>query len=230
MPGGYVGVDAFFVIPGFLITWHLLREVDLTDTVRLWAFHARWARRLSPASILVLLFVGVGRFSVVFRHRADAGECPDWTTKVTAQLETLALDDIITTAFAQQNVFEPTGSGPDGFGQVWREWLGFARVTVLRDIPTTANRNGPQCLAVNADNPRACSNSRSKVLVDDDMIRAARPMSRLVNVVDLSNYFCGAESCYAVIGGASVYFDYHHMSNQFSATLASALLRHLPHT
>ncbi|MET0673513.1 MAG: acyltransferase family protein [Microbacterium pygmaeum] len=54
--GGYVGVDVFFVISGFLITAHLMREVTATGTVRLGQFWARRARRLLPASLLVLLF------------------------------------------------------------------------------------------------------------------------------------------------------------------------------
>jgi peptidoglycan/LPS O-acetylase OafA/YrhL len=52
--GGYVGVDVFFVISGYLITSHLLREADGTGTVRLGAFWARRARRLLPAALLVL--------------------------------------------------------------------------------------------------------------------------------------------------------------------------------
>ena len=54
--GGYVGVDIFFVISGFLITAHLMRELTATGTVRLGQFWARRARRLLPASLLVLLF------------------------------------------------------------------------------------------------------------------------------------------------------------------------------
>ncbi|MET2012507.1 acyltransferase family protein [Microbacterium chocolatum] len=53
-PGGYVGVDVFFVISGFLITAHLMRELTATGTVRLGQFWARRARRLLPASLLVL--------------------------------------------------------------------------------------------------------------------------------------------------------------------------------
>ena len=167
--------------------------------------------------------------SITFERRSRSGDaCPNWTTKATARLKTLAPDDIITTAYVQQNVFEPAGSGPAGFERVWREWLAFTRVTVLRDIPTTANRNGPQCLAVNAGNQQACSSPRSKVLIDDDMMRAARPMRPEVNLVDLSDYFCDRSRCYAVIGGASVYYDYDHMSLQFSSSLASPLLRQLP--
>jgi peptidoglycan/LPS O-acetylase OafA/YrhL len=167
--------------------------------------------------------------SVIFEGRSRDGDlCPRWTTKATAKLRALAPDDIITTAYVQQSVFEPAGSGPGGFERVWRDWLTFSRVTVLRDIPTTANRSAPQCLAVNVGKQQTCSNPRPKVLVDDDMMRAARSMRYQVNLVDLSDYFCDARRCYAVIGGADVYFDYDHMSTQFSASLASPLLRRMP--
>lgn len=55
--GGFVGVDVFFVISGFLISEHLLGELDRTGRVRLGAFYARRARRLLPASLSVLLIV-----------------------------------------------------------------------------------------------------------------------------------------------------------------------------
>lgn len=55
LPGGYVGVDVFFVISGFLITSHLFGEVARTGRVRLGAFYARRIRRLLPAALLVLL-------------------------------------------------------------------------------------------------------------------------------------------------------------------------------
>ncbi|GMA25106.1 hypothetical protein GCM10025864_28650 [Luteimicrobium album] len=54
MPGGYIGVDVFFVISGFLITSHLLREVDRTGSIALGRFWARRARRLLPAAYLVI--------------------------------------------------------------------------------------------------------------------------------------------------------------------------------
>ena len=59
LPGGYVGVDVFFAISGFLIIGHLLREVDRTGRVSLLQFWARRARRLLPASLLVLAVTGV---------------------------------------------------------------------------------------------------------------------------------------------------------------------------
>jgi peptidoglycan/LPS O-acetylase OafA/YrhL len=56
--GGYLGVDVFFVLSGFLITSLLLTELDRTDRVDLRRFWARRATRLLPA-LLVLLAVGV---------------------------------------------------------------------------------------------------------------------------------------------------------------------------
>ena len=52
--GGYVGVDVFFVLSGFLITGLILREQAATGRVSLPAFYARRARRLLPAAALAL--------------------------------------------------------------------------------------------------------------------------------------------------------------------------------
>lgn len=60
IPGGYVGVDVFFVISGFLITGHLLSELERTGRVRLAAFYARRIRRLLPAALTVVLVTLIG--------------------------------------------------------------------------------------------------------------------------------------------------------------------------
>lgn len=62
IPGGYVGVDVFFVISGYLITSLLLREVEKTGTISIGQFYARRARRLLPAALTV---VGVSFFASV---------------------------------------------------------------------------------------------------------------------------------------------------------------------
>jgi len=53
--GGFIGVDVFFVVSGFLITSLLLREAESEGKVSLGAFWARRARRLLPASLLVIV-------------------------------------------------------------------------------------------------------------------------------------------------------------------------------
>jgi peptidoglycan/LPS O-acetylase OafA/YrhL len=62
LPGGFMGVDVFFVISGFLITSHLAREATSTGRIRLGRFWARRARRLLPAAYLVLTSSAIAVF------------------------------------------------------------------------------------------------------------------------------------------------------------------------
>ena len=52
--GGYIGVDVFFVVSGFLITSMIVRELATTGRIDLVTFYARRARRLLPASLVVI--------------------------------------------------------------------------------------------------------------------------------------------------------------------------------
>ena len=54
LPGGFLGVDIFFVISGYLITKLIQDEIDTTGTVRFGHFYLRRARRLFPALGVVL--------------------------------------------------------------------------------------------------------------------------------------------------------------------------------
>jgi peptidoglycan/LPS O-acetylase OafA/YrhL len=62
--GGYVGVDVFFVVSGFLITALLLGERAATGRIRLGAFWKRRARRLLPALGLVVIVCGAAALLV----------------------------------------------------------------------------------------------------------------------------------------------------------------------
>jgi peptidoglycan/LPS O-acetylase OafA/YrhL len=53
--GGFIGVDVFFVISGFVITGVLLRERSATGKTNILAFYGRRARRIIPAAILVIV-------------------------------------------------------------------------------------------------------------------------------------------------------------------------------
>lgn len=57
LTGGYVGVDVFFVISGFLITGLLLRELEKRGTISLVGFYTRRMRRLLPLTVVVLATV-----------------------------------------------------------------------------------------------------------------------------------------------------------------------------
>jgi peptidoglycan/LPS O-acetylase OafA/YrhL len=65
LPGGFLGVEVFFVISGYLITLLLMAERETTGTIALLAFWGRRARRLLPA-LFVLLFL-VLTYSMMFK-------------------------------------------------------------------------------------------------------------------------------------------------------------------
>lgn len=85
--GGFIGVDIFFVISGFLITRNLLAEFESNGTISLVDFWARRARRLVPAATIMLLITAL--LAIVF------GCALDW--------QPLALD-VIAATFSLANI------------------------------------------------------------------------------------------------------------------------------
>ena len=75
VPGGYIGVDIFFVISGFVITQLLLREVETTGRIGLVSFYSRRIKRILPAvsfAIVGTLLISVFAFSPFGEQRQVA--------------------------------------------------------------------------------------------------------------------------------------------------------------
>src|SRR3954451_6722456 len=68
LPGGFLGVEVFFVISGYLITLMLIGEHERSGTVSLRHFYMRRARRLLPA--LYVLLIGLTFYTALFRREA----------------------------------------------------------------------------------------------------------------------------------------------------------------
>jgi peptidoglycan/LPS O-acetylase OafA/YrhL len=82
LQGGFIGVDVFFVLSGFLITSLLLDELDFTGRIDLPGFWRRRAKRLLPALVLVVLAVAAASElfppDAVARLRDDAVAAFAW--------------------------------------------------------------------------------------------------------------------------------------------------------
>ena len=73
--GGYIGVDIFYVISGYLITGLLLRELERTGTLDFRAFYLRRIKRLLPTSFFVLAITGLTAWYLYpTTMRADLGK------------------------------------------------------------------------------------------------------------------------------------------------------------
>ncbi|WP_066515455.1 acyltransferase family protein [Curtobacterium ammoniigenes] len=70
--GGFIGVDVFFVVSGFLITGLIADEVERTGRLDVAAFYRRRARRILPAALVVLAVTVIATAVLFFRARATA--------------------------------------------------------------------------------------------------------------------------------------------------------------
>ncbi len=59
LPGGFIGVDVFFVLSGFLLTSLLVREAEASGSIRLGQFFIRRTRRLLPAMLLMVTTLAI---------------------------------------------------------------------------------------------------------------------------------------------------------------------------
>jgi peptidoglycan/LPS O-acetylase OafA/YrhL len=59
LPGGFIGVDIFYVISGYLITGLILREIENTGRLDLQTFYQRRIKRLLPTSVFVLFVTAI---------------------------------------------------------------------------------------------------------------------------------------------------------------------------
>ena len=85
LPGGFAGVDVFFVISGYLITGHLWRGYARTGKVSLADFWGRRARRLVPAAVLVLTVTWIARGSWSPRPSSPTRRSRSWRARCTSR-------------------------------------------------------------------------------------------------------------------------------------------------
>jgi peptidoglycan/LPS O-acetylase OafA/YrhL len=93
-PGGFVGVDVFFVLSGYLITGLLLREHTATGNIQLLSFISRRLKRLLPALLVMLAVVVLIATALLSSHEmkeqsASMVYAATWTSNLFFALSTL---------------------------------------------------------------------------------------------------------------------------------------------
>lgn len=170
---------------------------------------------------------------VVWDTTAKQAGCLRWSKTVQRQIVTGDFDLVVD---SNRNLHPAVGST---LGESQRPWQSgyedylrsFGRtgmsVLVIRDNPFPG-RSVPDCIAENHDHLGRCTGRRDKWLPKDPLVAAVKQLDNpRIRSVDLTDYFCQAGKCPAVIGGVIVYFDASHITKTYARTLAPYLMRPL---
>jgi hypothetical protein len=158
--------------------------------------------------------------------------CLRWSAAVQRHLLAMPhLDAVVFAGYRYADAFtvgrQPTAQQERGREQqVLAFWSALARhgtrALVTDDVPGTRPVDTPTCIdRTRGDDP--CSVPRSDVVASNPITDLADANPRLAAHVPLTQYFCDAQRCHALIGGVVVYFDSHHLTTSYSRSLARYL-------
>ncbi|SDQ94210.1 acyltransferase family protein [Arthrobacter crystallopoietes] len=137
--------------------------------------------------------------------------------------------DAVITSYFSSSVFEDTDTGHRpgvaGMAEYWNT-LADAGIDVYPIVDTPAPRPGADprdCVDLHYGEPERCSQPRSEGFDGQDITRESAALAPRARVVDLSDKFCGADSCPMVIGNVMLYRDFNHVTRTYMLTLVDRL-------
>ncbi|GAB3456628.1 acyltransferase family protein [Actinophytocola sediminis] len=186
--------------------------------------------------VLKLSYLGACPFAdieyVGYRARAAEGgtqPCMDWSERMVEVIADDSPDLVLVSFFARAEIADDGSDRSqveqyrDGLLPYWRTWTAAgARVVVLADPPYNRDVRDRDCVTLNPTEPLACAVPRAEAHPLDPLTEVARTTQE-VTLVDLSDHFCDAERCYAVVGNVAVYFDGDHLNLEFVRSLKPML-------
>ncbi|WP_295104840.1 acyltransferase family protein [uncultured Microbacterium sp.] len=162
---------------------------------------------------------------------ADVERCREWSSDLA---DTVAEEDpdLVITAMASRLQLVDDGSDrpqvdqmSDGLLDYWTRWSEEGiKVLALADPPFNAEVRSPDCVLHNAEDPKSCARPRAEAHpVDPVVVAGAQAASPSISVLDLTDRFCDATSCYAVVGGIPVYYDADHLNLEYARLLGTEI-------
>ncbi|MDR2787560.1 MAG: acyltransferase, partial [Candidatus Accumulibacter sp.] len=192
-------------------------------------------------NVQVSTYLSSGCFPALLRQKfddpADERRCLSFTADVMERVIDSGVRVLVISSFTEAGslIDVPPGeryaAAVDSYRRIIERFVSAGvAVLVIRDTPFPG-KNIPDCLA-GAETLSACDGPRSAWVRPDPLFDAARTIvSPLLVTADLTDVFCDAGACLAVLGGLVPYFDGSHVSATFSRTaarhLAPALARAL---
>lgn len=159
---------------------------------------------------------------------ADVEECRTWARDVSDAILAEAPDAVFTAMAARLHLVDDGSGRPaadqfvEGLHRDWQRWIDAGvHVVALADPPFNGEVRSPDCVLLHRNAPAECARPRVDAQPADPVVRAGEGMaSTSLDVVDLTDRFCDATLCYAVVGGIPVYYDADHLNLQYMRMLA----------
>lgn len=148
-------------------------------------------------------------------------DCMKWNGNLIDLLKGNPPDLVFTTA----NV-SPYYVIPSGYLNQFKALDGVTNVFAVRDTPRP-DFEVPACLERHADDIDDCSFYETRNIRFDQPLKVPSDIPDNVFLADFNNYICGPEKCDPVVGNLIVYRDKHHLTAQYSKTLAPYLKKEL---
>jgi hypothetical protein len=162
------------------------------------------------------------------REKWKEADCTDWSVRVLDELE--SRDDIDAVAFSAFTSSYFSDEVPEAdqvtaaeIAATWSTLEGAGKkIVFVRDVPNTHKTNLPACLVQSATVEVPCSYERSGAVVDDEFLEATE-LADGVSLIDMTDFFCDDDRCFAVVGDVVTYADSNHVSGTYAVTLAPYL-------
>ena len=169
--------------------------------------------------------------------RADSNpeipaSCARWNTALQAELASQSPYDLLLTSHKAPGFWPDAEGNQDlerasaGFRAAWQPLIDRGtKIIAIRDTPKITDEV-LDCVDVNGlDSNEKCPVKRSDALTEKDPIVMAATDYPGAYLIDMTDFFCGEEKCYTVVGHVKIFRDFHHFTASYSNTLAPYLFK-----
>ncbi|CAN5525906.1 SGNH hydrolase domain-containing protein [soil metagenome] len=151
-------------------------------------------------------------------------DCRQWGDDVSTRLRTDGPWNLVITTGASHATARPGAA--EGLRSVWEPLIeAGAHLIDVRDDPYLAT-DVRACVADHLSDTSTCNRPRSEAFNRDVMAETASSLPG-ASVIDLSDLFCNAQTCFAVVGGVITHRDGDHITDEFSRSYAPYLAAQL---
>ncbi|CAO1652880.1 acyltransferase [Salinibacterium sp. NSLL150] len=168
----------------------------------------------------------------VTRYNVRDDACEQWRTNMTDRLNEIKPELVVISNLSNYTALDgdpvTTAAWKKGYSELRAALDPSIELAVIADTPHF-DETPTLCLEVHLESAEECASPRTQAIYGPFAAADAEASAALgATFVDLTDYFCDADSCGVIIGSTLVYRDSHHVTVEYSTTLSAALWESLP--